>query len=621
MSDIPVTHSLSTPNSWKITATDCEPDNGVVWHNITQLSRVNEPKLMAAALKALSLMEEEWSYAHIEEELRRRKIGVSLLAKPLAPELNAIAIKPQYRGQVRAMPLSEIPREYRASNLVTITTKSRPEVQNLILGTWSSEEENLEQLKEAGFLFSAKSSVNPEPLIKLNALHLGTANHKTEETGFPAASNIVVTIAPLGKRIAEAKVAITLVDEQSLLEEMNRYNMGSDTAVAQIGMFNNGAPITTAIKKVDDQWQLLTDIVFSVSHDPAGNQQSRYLSLWEVLPQMLRLPDHSVFEKLIGQLTEGSGPNSASAAADEASGLALVSVPLAAQASQASQATQAEQLLQIETPEPEPEWIVNRDTNRIHITELQDSDVSAETMWHNVEQLDNLYDLKWMMAALHCLMERENLSYQQIESGLRQRGLQTGLIAVPFDSPRYKALREAKAIVIRSAHIKTIAGMKRENIPISYLGKYVYTISTRPRDNVIAETLLYHNSVAQNYACLAEAGVLVVKSPDDCYHIPDVSLMIQDPRSIVQRLQAGTIQLKVEPIPLEQLFHDCRQHCPQAKLVRVRIPDIDVPSWGLAIEGNLFQIVMLDPPGSETVRYATVDQLRAEAARSSDSSG
>ncbi len=126
------------------------------------------------------------------------------------------------------------------------------------------------------------------------------------------------------------------------------------------------------------------------------------------------------------------------------------------------------------------------------------------TVWHNLKTADIHHHFPvFNAAALGWFRLYPNCNFQDLETELRKKNLQTHLIATPFT-------KHDKEIYSLTYPLKTKEEREKEGIP----PMYKVTFSCRPVEYALKELLKYSTSYGENFQKLKITGYLIVKNMD-----------------------------------------------------------------------------------------------------------
>lgn len=190
----------------------------------------------------------------------------------------------------------------------------------------------------------------------------------------------------------------------------------------------------------------------------------------------------------------------------------------------------------------------------------RDCEVNIENIWANIEAIDKLNKLDWMMCAFASYFKLlPDKSPRDLELELREHNLKVGLIAInaETDEEYSKAYDLTKGKIVQNKYLDD-----KDNHD-DHLTNYVWIVSCRPREDVLKETLMYHDSYEANLNLLEDCGQYILNRPEDFVETDNDRVLEQT--STIQKLQVGSCLVTLEEINPEDVFKKCMEDNPTAQ--------------------------------------------------------
>jgi hypothetical protein len=196
----------------------------------------------------------------------------------------------------------------------------------------------------------------------------------------------------------------------------------------------------------------------------------------------------------------------------------------------------------------------------------------TDIAWTNMRCGDKLFNLEWFIGgSMGWLKANPGKNYQDLETELRQRDLNTHLIAT---KPRYSALK--------IPYSKGGATMDFECI-----------MSCRPKDAAMKELLTHAESYEENWARLAFSGSIFTGDADDNREGIDAAVSSADIRNFEDREKTLMSRLSNNEVTLEVREITFQEHM---KELESKYADVRTEVYGVTAGGPLLVCVAGKPP-------------------------
>lgn len=247
-----------------------------------------------------------------------------------------------------------------------------------------------------------------------------------------------------------------------------------------------------------------------------------------------------------------------------------------------------------------------------------DCEPTLDNFWANAEEIDKHHNLQHT-----CMLYPGYFKFEEnkgiktpkdFELELRQRSIDTGLIAIIPNAQVQQAINDNKIIFIKQKYAHLYCGDEREYSTSSpkpeHVAKYELIYSCRPRQEVIEETLTHHSSIDENLKKLEEAGIGIVVNTTEDRIIPTDIVPSESTKQMSAHIMEGTKRIIVSVVDPEQIFNDIMNNNEGAELALIAMTHNGGAIMGIVKDGHLLSDIGLqidhDTYGNKRITYVPI---------------
>lgn len=197
----------------------------------------------------------------------------------------------------------------------------------------------------------------------------------------------------------------------------------------------------------------------------------------------------------------------------------------------------------------------------------KDCDPTIKNVMNNITEIDKIMNLELMSIVVESYYRLSKKGYQDLETEMRKRDLNVGLIAVDWkkDNTYAKIVKLGKGVILDRKYIDQYKEkkLKKGMVKKEHIAPYVVFISCRPREYVIKETLTHSKSMEENFKKLKNSGTLIMFSEGE---VLDKNDKIIGQSELFSKIQEGKKKIVLEEVDLKEAFEDHTKKCPSAEL-------------------------------------------------------